>query len=264
MGGPSGSFSSSEVSTTSFRGMLDVLMVVVKRKLNCLVSPRSETGKKKKLKSYDQEIIRTDPSLMPGRYKCPCGADLPTLKGLRSHQSQSRECRAWATRAKAAVSASSSEDEVSEGPSHSEPTSPPVESIQLSDDNLETDNINISSPLPPDPLVIQDSDDESIPTASSQKRKHHYVHVEDDEEVEPPEADLVYIQEFPAQFRAGWKKEEVETQFEILREKQKAEGQEPWFPFPSKDEWELARWLMKSVASQSKINSFMKLKTVRV
>lgn len=196
---------------------------------------------------------------MPGRYICPCGANLPTLKGFRSHQTQSRECRARATRAKVTVSTSSSEDEAFEGPSHSEPTSPAVEPMQLSDDNLETDINN--SPLPPDPLVI-DSEEESMPTTPSRKRP--YVHVEDDKEVEPPEADLVYIQEFPAHSRAGWKKGEVETPFEILRKKQIAEGQEPWFPFPSEDEWELARWLMGSVASQSKIDLFMKLKTVRV
>ncbi|KAF8224593.1 hypothetical protein L208DRAFT_1510953, partial [Tricholoma matsutake] len=54
----------------------------------------------------------------------------------------------------------------------------------------------------------------------------------------------------------------VKTQFKILREKQRAEGQEPWFPFPSEDEWELACWLMESAESQSKIDSFLKLKAV--
>ncbi|KAF8219804.1 hypothetical protein L208DRAFT_1546205 [Tricholoma matsutake] len=43
-----------------------------------------------------------------------------------------------------------------------------------------------------------------------------------------------------------------------------ADGQEPWFPFPSEDEWELARWLMESAVSQSKIDSFLKLKAVHV
>ena len=195
---------------------------------------------------------------MPGRFKCPCGADLPTLKGLRSHQSQSQECRAWARRAKAAVSTSSSEDEASEGPSYSKPTSPPVESMQLSDDEYQTENI--SSPLPPDPPVIQDNNEETIPTASSSK-KRPYVKDSDDED-ESPEADSVYIQEFPAHLHAGEKKREVKTQFEILREKQKVEGLEPWFPFPSEDEWELARWLVESGASQSKIDSFLKLKAV--
>jgi Plavaka transposase len=129
--------------------------------------------------------------------------------------------------------------------------------MQLSDDDSELDNI--SSPLPPDPPVIQDSDEEPTPTASSQKRRYENI-----EEDELPEADSVYIQEFPANFHAGCTKGEVKTQFEILREKQRAEGREPWFPFPSEDEWELAHWLMESTASQSKIDSFLKLKAVHV
>ncbi|KAJ3926270.1 MAG: hypothetical protein NXY57DRAFT_1051450 [Lentinula lateritia] len=40
---------------------------------------------------------------------------------------------------------------------------------------------------------------------------------------------------------------------------QKAEGMEPWEPFASEDEWELARWLMESGASQGKIDSFLRL-----
>lgn len=199
---------------------------------------------------------------MPGRFKCPCSADLSTLRGLCSHQSQSRECRARATRTKAAVSTSSSKDEAFEAPSYLEPTSPPVESIQLSDDEYPTENINIGSPLPLDPPVIQDSIEEIIPTASS-SQKCPYVKDSDDEEDEPaPEANSVYIQEFPAHLHAGEKKAALKTQFEILRERQRVEGLEPWFPFPSEDEWELACWLVESGASQLKINSFTKLKVV--
>lgn len=52
-------------------------------------------------------------------------------------------------------------------------------------------------------------------------------------------------------------------QFEILREKQRAEGQEPWFLFPSKEKWELAHWLMELAASRSMIDSFLNLKVVQ-
>ena len=88
---------------------------------------------------------------MPGQHKCPCGANLPTLKGLQSHQSQSWECRAWETRAKRAISTSSSNDK-----ELSHLITPPVEPMQLSDDHSELDNINTSSPLPHDPPMIQD------------------------------------------------------------------------------------------------------------
>ena len=149
-----------------------------------------------------------------------------------------------------------------EGPTHL--ITPPVEPMQLSDGDSELDNINISSPLPPDPRIIHDSDEEPTPTLAASSQKHRHDHVEDIKEDKLPEADSVYIQEFPANFHVWWKKREVKTQFEILREKQRAEGQEPWFPLPSEDEWELARWLIESAASQSKIDSFLKLKVVHV
>ena len=292
----SGSFSSSSESESmiGFRGMLmvvvkkknlkvSVLMVVVKRKrlkvpqllvrlimphlLAHLIVPHllvphpvlTELVKLLKMKTERKNTLNSFHPAMPGRYRCPCGSDLPTLKGLRSHQTQSRDCRARATRAKAAVSTSSSEDEL-EGPYHLEPTPPPIEPMQLSDNEYQAENINLGSPLPPDPPVIQDSDEETIPTVTSQKRA--YVEDEDEDESEPAEADSVYIQEFPAHLRAGEKKGEIQTQFETLRERQKAKGLEPWSPFPSEDEWELTRWLVESGASQSKIDSFMKLEMV--
>ncbi|KAF9064664.1 hypothetical protein BDP27DRAFT_1230135, partial [Rhodocollybia butyracea] len=44
---------------------------------------------------------------------------------------------------------------------------------------------------------------------------------------------------------------------------QKVEGLEPWFPFQSEDEWELAPWLMESGASQGKIDWFLKLNKIQ-
>ena len=134
-------------------------------------------------------------------------------------------------------------------------------------DEYDTDRDN-GLPLPPDPLINRDSesDEEIIPTlpaSSSQKRRYVEDSDSDDDENGPPGEDLVYILDFPAQFCAGWKKGQFKTQFEILRERQKAEGQDPWSPFPSEDEWALARWLMRSGASQSNIEEFMKLKAVR-
>ncbi|KAF8951860.1 hypothetical protein BDZ97DRAFT_1613670, partial [Flammula alnicola] len=37
--------------------------------------------------------------------------------------------------------------------------------------------------------------------------------------------------------------------FEAYRREQEERNQEPWYPFESKDEWELARWLMTSGVS---------------
>jgi hypothetical protein len=97
--------------------------------------------------------------------------------------------------------------------------------MQLSDGDSELDNINISSPLPPDPRMIHDSDEEPTPTlaASSQKRCHD--HVKDMKEDELPEADSVYIQEFPANFHAGVEKGRGQDTVRDLEGK--AEGRRP-------------------------------------
>ncbi|KAJ3830867.1 hypothetical protein F5878DRAFT_514819, partial [Lentinula raphanica] len=51
--------------------------------------------------------------------------------------------------------------------------------------------------------------------------------------------------------------------FERYRREQIQAGVQPWSPFQSEDEWELARWLMESGASQGKIDEFLKLKKIR-
>jgi hypothetical protein len=48
-----------------------------------------------------------------------------------------------------------------------------------------------------------------------------------------------------------------------MREAQVANGDAPWAPFETEEEWELAKWLMTSGVSQKKTDSFLKLKTVR-
>ncbi|THU94435.1 hypothetical protein K435DRAFT_668433 [Dendrothele bispora CBS 962.96] len=52
------------------------------------------------------------------------------------------------------------------------------------------------------------------------------------------------------------------TPFESLQYKQQAENLEPWAPFQSGKEWELARWLMEARISQKRIDEFCKLQMV--
>ncbi|KAJ6573733.1 hypothetical protein B0H10DRAFT_1963849 [Mycena sp. CBHHK59/15] len=81
------------------------------------------------------------------------------------------------------------------------------------------------------------------------------------EEVE--DEDERWEQEFPQEFEAGAILEKCQTQFEKLRQDQKGSEQEPWYPFESKDEWEMARWLMTLGLSQAKTDDYLKLKAVR-
>ncbi|KAJ6582766.1 hypothetical protein B0H10DRAFT_1768497, partial [Mycena sp. CBHHK59/15] len=63
-----------------------------------------------------------------------------------------------------------------------------------------------------------------------------------------------WIQDFPDEFQAGAIFEKCKTQFEKLRQEQSKAGRPPWYPFESKDEWELAQWLMTSGLSQKKMD----------
>ncbi|KAJ7460517.1 hypothetical protein B0H11DRAFT_1736610, partial [Mycena galericulata] len=54
-----------------------------------------------------------------------------------------------------------------------------------------------------------------------------------------------------------------QTQFEKLREEKTTAGRAPWEPFESEDERQLARWLVTSGTSQTKVDEFLKLKKVR-
>jgi hypothetical protein len=53
-----------------------------------------------------------------------------------------------------------------------------------------------------------------------------------------------------------------ETIYEQIRREKTECGEAPWAPFESQDDWELARWLMKTGVSQSEINNFLKLAKV--
>ena len=61
---------------------------------------------------------------------------------------------------------------------------------------------------------------------------------------------------------AGAPKGRQVSSFEKYSKEQKDNNEPPWAPFESEDEWELAKWLMESGASQNKVDSFLKLNSV--
>jgi hypothetical protein len=74
--------------------------------------------------------------------------------------------------------------------------------------------------------------------------------------------DGYWIEPFPKP--AGTKKGKAMSEFEKLREMQKDEGDKPWAPFESEEEWELARWMMTSGTSRKKMDALLKLDMVRI
>ncbi|KAL1685054.1 hypothetical protein GGG16DRAFT_67074 [Schizophyllum commune] len=70
-----------------------------------------------------------------------------------------------------------------------------------------------------------------------------------------------YITVYPR--AAGRRLYRARTPFEALRETQLKRDLPPYAPFRSMDEWEHLRWLVTSGASQSKIDQYLKLNSIR-
>ncbi|KAJ7614490.1 hypothetical protein FB45DRAFT_1110243 [Roridomyces roridus] len=108
-------------------------------------------------------------------------------------------------------------------------------------------DIRLATPEPPPPPPVQD----------------RRARVEEIEDEDAPGATRWY-EDFPRD--AGCileQRDPVETAFEAMRRKQAAAGQEPWFPFASEDDWNLARWLSKSGVSGGNIDEFLKLNKIK-
>ena len=78
---------------------------------------------------------------------------------------------------------------------------------------------------------------------------------------------VVAIVDYPEEKAAGavieGAGEGLGTRFQQISQKQQAANEEPWSPFNSLSDWELARWLMQSSVSQGEIDKFLKLEAVR-
>ncbi|KAG6825409.1 hypothetical protein H0H92_003787 [Tricholoma furcatifolium] len=74
-------------------------------------------------------------------------------------------------------------------------------------------------------------------------------------------ANARWVEQYPGE--AGNIYGTCKTTFQKLQCKQEAAGLQPWAPFANESEWELARWLMTSGVSQTKMDAFLKLKSIR-
>ncbi|KAI5895357.1 uncharacterized protein SCHCODRAFT_02665716 [Schizophyllum commune H4-8] len=85
---------------------------------------------------------------------------------------------------------------------------------------------------------------------------------DDDKEQAPHTAPRgPYVTVYPR--AAGARLRKARTPFESLRDAQIKHGLPPYAPFRSMDEWEHLRWLVTSGASQSKIDQYLKLNSIR-
>ncbi|TFK84310.1 hypothetical protein K466DRAFT_496815 [Polyporus arcularius HHB13444] len=87
------------------------------------------------------------------------------------------------------------------------------------------------------------------------------------EEVEDVEAGGLprrpWAGEYPEDARVGAVLRDAHTIFEALREKRRAAGEGSFAPFESREEWDLAKWLVTSGLSQDAIDEYLTLPIVR-
>ena len=68
-----------------------------------------------------------------------------------------------------------------------------------------------------------------------------------------------FIESYPGEAGNGLR--QLKTLYEVWLQNQREEEKIPWFPFTSKQEWELAKWLLKNVGQKS-ADKFPKLPIV--
>jgi len=75
----------------------------------------------------------------------------------------------------------------------------------------------------------------------------------------PPGTQSRFIEYYPHHVAEHLRREQ--TAFESLKTRLEADKKQPWEPFESEEEWELASWLLKNV-SQKSTNDYLKLPIV--
>lgn len=183
---------------------------------------------------------------MLASYKCNyCGRrNLSTLKGLRSHVTQSKICRDALRRI-------------------TEKRAPSTKIQDGSDsemgDTLEP--MDQDEPMLFDPPSRGDEPYQLDPSSSVSNqppdRRAHVEEVEDEESGTQSQ----WVKDYP--HPAGTPKGRAQSYFETVRDEQKKNGDVPWAPFKDEEEWELAQWLITNVG-QNATDKYLKLPIVSV
>jgi hypothetical protein len=142
---------------------------------------------------------------------------------------------------------------------------------------LKKDRKNSSLDLPPASDICDDADEDmddlarefilpnELPEApnwrSPSPQMGQPVDMETDNNDDQPISQNRYSETYPRS--AGQPIRKEKTKFESFRENDRAAGRQPWEPFTSKKEWELATWMMKNV-NQRATEEYLNLPMVSV
>lgn len=166
-----------------------------------------------------------------------------SLQGLKSHISQTPECRARRDEEHLLLNRDRSARADSQRTRRE-----PVEH-HPEQENLEEGNVP--------------------PTSDTDERPSKRARVDsdnNDENFRPTSVN--FIVDYPAEAQAGailqGSQDGLETRFEKIQRVQQHAGDATWAPFSSLADWELSRWLVQSGVSQREIDKFLKLEAVRI
>lgn len=160
---------------------------------------------------------------MPKQHQCRyCGRHFPTVPALRVHISKKRSCRENRQKVLARLNRRLAPAGVEA-----------VDDVEMAD---ESDTL--ADHGPPTPNLTAQS---AAPSSGGHEKISRWVE--------------------PYPKPAGATKGMGQTDFAKVLEQQRDSGQDPWAPFDSRDEWELAQWLLRNVG-QNATDEFLKLPVV--
>lgn len=200
-------------------------------------------------------------------HRCPyCFTDTESRQGLHSHMMQKKTCR-QSMEEDAYISESASETATANEHNTDSPTQHANNSGLEEDDNLPSDNeMLFEVPFPSHsegPVTGVQVATAASPQLPSSPNPLATVEDADDDNNNPDADDnneTRWIEEFP--YPAGVPIGEGVSCFEKWRRNQEKNKEPAWSPFESREEWELAQWLITSNISQRKIDALLKLKLV--
>jgi len=187
-----------------------------------------------------------------------------SLQGLRSHISQSAECRARQDEEHALLNHNrSAQNGVPH--THQQPTKHRDQQEEIFEDNVPCSEDNTDNHRSKRARVDDDNDDNDGVGDSDNNNDNGGGDGGDDTEGFRSTS-TNFIVDYPAEARAGAILEDsqdgLETRFEKIERTHRDAGKPAWAPFNSLADWELSRWLVQSGVSQREIDKFLKLDSV--
>lgn len=199
---------------------------------------------------------------MPDKHTCGyCGkSGISTLKGLRSHITQRRECRKASRRVALSRPPKVNDSDTDSGDENKSTSSASHDDsdIGMGDaDSPEFDDNVIEAEY--DPPI---EEDHFIPSPVEDQPPSRKATVEDiDEDDDTEEETHRWIHDFPKPAGVALDEPRQETTFEKIRKQQQADGEEPWSPYDNIEEWELANFLNQTLGHNS-IDKYLRLPIV--